>query len=55
MSKKQQKKNRKRTANEDAEAELRKNLREHNKLEHERTSGDGWREYGNGDEEDEQE
>ncbi|MEE8115075.1 MAG: hypothetical protein V3T23_12070 [Nitrososphaerales archaeon] len=30
----------------DAEAELRKNLREHNKLERERTSADGFREYG---------
>ena len=38
----------------DAEAELRRNLREHTRLERERTSTDGFREYGdedNGDEE----
>ncbi len=38
MSKNRQKKNRKRTVTEDPEAELRKGLREHNRLERERTS-----------------
>lgn len=38
-----------------AEAELRKNLREHNKLERERTSADGFREYGAEEKEDGQE
>ena len=36
----------------DAEAELRKNLREHTRLERERTSTDGFREYGDEDNED---
>ena len=39
---------------EDAEAELRRNLREHTKLERERTSADGFREYGTEDKEDAQ-
>ena len=53
MSKKRQKANRKRTAKEDPEAELRKGLREHVRLENERTSA-GAREYGQ-EEEDGQE
>ena len=55
MSKNRQKKNRKRTANDDPEAELRKGLREHEKLHSERTSTDDYREYGTKDEEDGQE
>jgi len=39
----------------DVEAELRKNLREHTRLERERTSTDGFREYGDEDEKDVQE
>jgi len=39
---------------EDPEAELRKNLREHTRLERERTSTDSFREYGDEDKEDEE-
>ena len=39
----------------DAEAELRKNLREHTRLERERTSTDSFREYGDEDNGDEKE
>lgn len=40
---------------EDPEAELRRNLREHEKLHRERTSADGYREYDSEDKEDGQE